>query len=202
MAKLKLPDSEIVEQIDKIQQELACIQVLVENHEDFCNFEEFLNREFVKQDVLSYAEKEQIILFYQDFYQDYLERNPSFSDRSNPLSNPQKSASDRTFYDLLSLHPGSPHLYSLITTYGRYHTHADAEILHLLGGEAIFGFVKLDGSQLEVLLQAGDYIHIPPRCEHYFSLTASLQCKAVRYFATTNGWVPQHTNRVKLDRSG
>jgi cupin superfamily acireductone dioxygenase involved in methionine salvage len=87
-----------------------------------------------------------------------------------------------------------PHLYALLAHCDRCHTHTDSEALYILAGEGIFGFVRPDGSQVELIVQPEEYIRVPAGIEHWFSPTASLQLKAVRYFTSVEGWVPQYTN--------
>jgi 1,2-dihydroxy-3-keto-5-methylthiopentene dioxygenase len=179
MSILKLSNGEIIESESQIQQELACLNILFKSYDAPKSLDS--NSESGKllgQDVLSYADKDQILQSHKNDLQSH------------------KAEIDNLYYDLLVLHPGSPKLHSLTTTYSRYHTHTEAEALYVLSGEAIFGFVKPDGSQVELLLRSHDYIHIPARCEHWFSTTASLHLKAVRYFATADGWMPQHTGRA------
>lgn len=172
MPILKLSSGAVLASEIKIQQELACLSIQIKTYE----FGKSLSFDkLISQDVLSYAEKEEILLSYASYF-----KSCNFK-----LGN--------VCYDLLVLHPGSPSLYSLTATYSRYHTHTDAEVLYILSGEVIFGFVQADGSQIELLLQENDYIHIPPGCEHWFSLSASMHCKALRYLTTADGWIPQHT---------
>ncbi|MEP0872543.1 cupin domain-containing protein [Trichocoleus desertorum AS-A10] len=101
--------------------------------------------------------------------------------------------------DLLVFHPGSSQLHS-ISTYNRYHTHKAPEALYILSGEAIFSFIELDGQQVQLLVQPGDYVQIAAGVEHWFSPTASLEFKAVRYFTTVDGWVPQYTELGELKK--
>lgn len=103
--------------------------------------------------------------------------------------------------DLLSMHPGSPNLWSLETTYGRYHTHQSAEILHVLAGEMIFGLIDGSRQQMQLLLQADDFLSIPAGVEHWSSLSASLTCRIVRHFVSVDGWLPLHTG-TKILYSG
>jgi cupin superfamily acireductone dioxygenase involved in methionine salvage len=56
--------------------------------------------------------------------------------------------------------------------------------LYLLAGECILGFLHPDGFLIELIVQAEEYIKVPARIRHWFSLSALLQVKAVRYFAT------------------
>ena len=101
--------------------------------------------------------------------------------------------------DLLNVHPGIPNLQMLLHTYSRYHTHTASEPLYVLAGEMIFGFVKPDGSRLQLLVQPQDYISIPVGVEHWCSLSASLNFKAVRYFTSVEGWVPNYTGTQLSD---
>jgi 1,2-dihydroxy-3-keto-5-methylthiopentene dioxygenase len=182
MSILKFSNGETLKNESEIQQELACLNIQIKTYDSHKSFD-FGSSEgkLLVQDVLSYAEKDQIV----ESYKTKLESD--------------KPQVDNLCYDLLVLHPGSANLYSLTATYSRYHTHADAEALYVLSGEAIFGFVRPDGSQVELLLQAHDYIYIPTGCEHWFSPAASLHFKAVRYFTTAGGWTPQHTGRLNLE---
>jgi 1,2-dihydroxy-3-keto-5-methylthiopentene dioxygenase len=63
----------------------------------------------------------------------------------------------------------------------------------------IYGFVRPDGSQVQLLVQAQDYLYIPADVEHWCSPTASLNFKAVRYFAIAEGWVPNYTGTQVSD---
>jgi len=97
--------------------------------------------------------------------------------------------------DLIVLHPEIPNLDDLLAKFERIHTHADAEVRYIIDGEGVFGFVCPDGSQMELLIQAEEYINVPPGTEHWFYLTPQRRIKAVRYFSGTEGWVPYYTNR-------
>lgn len=137
--------------------------------------------DLLSKDVLSEAEKHQILEQYRQ-RADHLEQEH-----------------EHFRCDLLTLHPGSPQLYSLTATQGPYHVQADPERMDLLIGEAMFGFVYPDASQIKLLLQPQEQIQIPAGVEHWFSPTASLQMKAVRYFASADGWVPQYTGTARQE---
>jgi 1,2-dihydroxy-3-keto-5-methylthiopentene dioxygenase len=179
MSILKLDNGEIIRNESEIQLILAPLYIQVKN----CYSDKLLDdtldcTKVLARDVLDYSEKNQVIQSYSNFLDSLKQEFGSL------------------WYDLLVLHPGSANLYSLTTTYSRYHTHMDAEALYLLSGEGLFGFIRPDGSHVQLLLEKHDYIHIPAGCEHSFSLAASLNLKAVRYFATADGWMPQHTGRT------
>jgi 1,2-dihydroxy-3-keto-5-methylthiopentene dioxygenase len=96
--------------------------------------------------------------------------------------------------DLIALHPQTPDLATLLAKFSLVHTHADDEVRYIIAGEGVFGLVRPDSSQVELTVQAGDYINIPANTEHWFYLTASRTFKAVRYFMNTDAWIPQYTD--------
>ena len=95
--------------------------------------------------------------------------------------------------DLIVLHPDIPSLDVLLSKFDKCHTHADDEVRYVIDGEGTFGFVRPDGSQMELTIQAEQYINIPAGTEHWFVLTSSRRIKAVRYFSGTEGWVPYYS---------
>lgn len=92
--------------------------------------------------------------------------------------------------DLMVLHPGSPSLYPFLLRSDRWHTHTHAEGLYILSGECILSFIHPNGTPMQLLLQPGDYVKIPERLPHRFSLSASLNLKAVQYSFTPEGCIP------------
>jgi 1,2-dihydroxy-3-keto-5-methylthiopentene dioxygenase len=95
--------------------------------------------------------------------------------------------------DLIVLYPDLPNLDDLLIKFERCHTHADDEVRYIIDGEGVFGFVLPDGSQGELTVQAEEYINVPAGTEHWFHLTPARRIKAVRYFTSTAGWVPEYT---------
>lgn len=106
-----------------------------------------------------------------------------------------------TSRDLIVLHPDVPNLETLLAKFEKVHTHADDEVRYIVDGEGVFGFVLPDRSQVELTVQAEEYINVPAGTEHWFYLTPSRRIKAVRYFAGTAGWVPEYTDiQIRLPR--
>lgn len=95
--------------------------------------------------------------------------------------------------DLIVLHPGVENLDALLAKFDRIHTHADDEVRYIIDGEGVFEFIRPDGSQVELTIQAEDYIRVPAGTEHLFYLTPKRRIKAIRYFSSTEGWVPRYT---------
>jgi 1,2-dihydroxy-3-keto-5-methylthiopentene dioxygenase len=136
-------------------------------------------KDLVERDVLELEHRQNLLELYQDHLAAIVPEG------------------EYAWCDLLVLHPGSPNLQTIEHNYGRYHTHTDPEVFYVLAGSAIFGFTHPDdGSQMQLRLEVGDFLHIPSDVEHWFSLTAILQFKAVRYFVSTNSWMAHYTNPV------
>jgi 1,2-dihydroxy-3-keto-5-methylthiopentene dioxygenase len=176
MAILKLEDGTILTDINDIAQELTPLNIQlnswsVGDHPD-------LHR-WLEQDSLNEDEKEQVLKAL-DHYFEQLKQTAGYQSR-----------------DLIVLHPGVPNLDGLLTKFEQIHTHADDEVRYIIDGEAIFGFVHPDGSQVELTVQPEEYINVPGGTEHWFYLTPARRIKAVRYFISTEGWVPQYTGREK-----
>lgn len=127
------------------------------------------------QDTLSDAEKEQVLTRLDHYFQ-ALQQSGGYQSR-----------------DLIVLHPHVPNLEGLLSQFSRCHTHADDEVRYIIAGEGVFGFVCPDSSQVELTIQAEEYINVPTGTEHWFLLTSQQRVKAVRYFTTTTGWTPDYT---------
>lgn len=173
MAILRLEDSTIYTQLNDIARELASLNIRIER----CPVGENLDLPgLLAQDILSPTQKEQVLQGVSSHFEQ-VKRYGSYQWR-----------------DLMVVHPGATYLYALINPLDRCHTQVDDEALYILAGEGIFGFVRPDGSQVELIVQAENYINVPSGTEHWFCLTALLHIKAVRYFTTVGGWTPQYTH--------
>lgn len=172
MARLQLEDSTIYTNLGDIAEELAPLNIEIRR----LPLKKPHASELLAQDILTLSQKEQILAAADDYFEEF------------------KHTAGYQWRELTVLHPGSPYLYALITQFDRCHTHADDEALYILAGECIFGFVLPDGSQMELIVQAQEYINIPSGIEHWFRPTGSLHLKAVRYFTTVGGWMPQYTD--------
>ncbi|MEG3846897.1 acireductone dioxygenase [Microcoleus sp. herbarium19] len=174
MAVLQLEDGRTYTNIKAIASQLAVLSIEIDRLPMNANPGV---QELLVQDILNVTEKQQILAAFKTEFAYF------------------KRASGCQWCDLKVLHPGSPQIYPLMNQSHRTHTHTDAEVLHILAGECVFGFVYSNGSQVQLMLQAEEYIKVPPNTEHWFYLTHSLYLKAVQYYTTAQGWVPQYTNR-------
>ncbi|PSB46907.1 acireductone dioxygenase [filamentous cyanobacterium Phorm 6] len=174
MAVLQLEDGSIYTNIGAIASQLAVLNIEIDR---LPTNENPTIQELLAQDILNVTEKQQILTAFKTEFAYF------------------KRVSGCQWCDLKVLHPGSQQIYALMTQSNRTHTHADAEVIHILAGECVFGFVYANGSQIQLMLQAAEYIKVPANTEHWFYLTPLLYLKAVQYYTTAQGWVPEYTNR-------
>jgi 1,2-dihydroxy-3-keto-5-methylthiopentene dioxygenase len=174
MAVLQLEDGTTYSEIGAIARQLAKLNITVDRlpikkHPAV--------EKLLAQDILNPPEKQQVLQALKGEFEEL------------------KRASGYQWCDLKVLHPGSPQVWAIENQSHRTHTHKDAEVMHVLTGECVFGFVNSKGSQIQLLLQAEEYIKVPENTEHWFYLVPPLCWKAVQYYTTAEGWVPQYTNR-------
>ncbi|QSJ20534.1 acireductone dioxygenase [Nostoc sp. UHCC 0702] len=180
MAILKLENGTILTDIQDIAPELASLNIQLNRWTVGDNPD--LHR-LLAQDSLDEDEKEQVLKAL-DSYFEQLQQTAGYQSR-----------------DLIVLHPGVANLEGLLAKFDQIHTHADDEVRYIIDGEAIFGFVRRDRTQVELTVQPEEYINVPAGTEHWFYLTPARRVKAVRYFISTEGWVPQYTGREKAVKS-
>jgi len=180
VAILQLEDGTTYTQLGDIARELAPLKVQlncwpVGDHPEI--------HRLLAKDALSDEEKEQVLQAV-DHYFAQLQQTAGYQSR-----------------DLIVLHPEVPNLDTLLSKFNQCHYHTDDEVRYIVAGEGVFGFVRPDGSQVELTVQAEEYINVPANTEHWFYLTPSQRVKAVRYFTTTEGWVPEYTGKEIRFRS-
>lgn len=180
MAILQLEDGTTYTQLGDIARELAPLNVQLNRWPVGDNPE--IHRLLAK-DALSDEEKEQVLQGLDSYFEE-LKASAGYQSR-----------------DLIVLHPEVPNLNALLSKFDPCHYHTDAEVRYIVAGEGIFGFVRPDGSQVELTVQAQEYINVPENTEHWFYLTPSQRIKAVRYFTTTEGWLPEYTGTEKRFRT-
>ncbi len=100
--------------------------------------------------------------------------------------------------DLVVIHESIPGLAEMLAKFEKIHYHDDDEVRYILAGKGYFGFVDTQGGQFMLEVNAGDYINVPAKAEHWFTLGDAQRIKAVRYFIDTSGWTPNYTGRTML----
>lgn len=172
MATLQLDNGTILTDLHSIAAELAPLHIQL-NRWPVGNDPHL--HQLLAQEQLTDPEKEQILTGLDSYFQQ-LQQTADYQSR-----------------DLIVLHPNIPNLDDLLTKFDRIHTHANDEVRYILDGTGVFGFVRPDGSQVELTVEAEEYINVPAGTEHWFYLTPQRRIKAIRYFTDTEGWVPQYT---------
>jgi len=173
MASLKLEDGSILEDLEAIKKELATLKIVLECKR-VGTAPELLT--LLNKDALEPTEKELVLSELDHFFQE-LKNDKGYQTR-----------------DLIVLHPEIPGINDLLSKFERCHTHDDDEVRYVVAGEGVFGFVRPDGTQIELKVVAEDYINVPANTEHWFYMTSDKKIKAVRYFTGTDGWTPKYTD--------
>lgn len=176
MAILRKENGNETRDFGEIQQELADLNIQLKiwpvgNHPEL--------KSLLSKDRLIDNEKEQVLYLLNHYFEE-LQNSAGYRDR-----------------DLIVLHSETPQLDEMLAKFDRCHTHDDDEVRYIVDGEGVFGFIKPDGSQISLQIQAGEYINVPKNTEHWFVLTNKKRIKAVRYFTSTDGWTPIYTDTTK-----
>lgn len=174
MAILRLENGTTYTQLNDISRELAPLNIKL-NRWPIGESSEIRN--LLEKDALSHEEKEQVLQALDSYFQE-LQQTAGYQSR-----------------DLIVLHPEVPNLSTMLSKFNQCHTHADDEVRYIVAGEGVFGFVRPDGSQVEVTVEPEEFINVPANTEHWFYLTPQQRIKAVRYFTSTEGWTPQYTGQ-------
>lgn len=94
--------------------------------------------------------------------------------------------------DVIRLTPEVPNLEALLAKFDKEHFHDDDEVRFIQAGEGTFGLALEGGERFEILVEAGDYVSIPARFWHWFTLTPARRITAIRLFKDRSGWVPHY----------
>ena len=172
MARLTLEGGRTLTELEAIGEELAPLSIRVDR---WPIGEDRVVQELLARPALKDAEKAQV-LEGLDRYFHQLRDTAGYQTR-----------------DLIVLHPEVPGLDEMLAKFDRCHRHDADEVRYIVDGDGVFGFVRPERSQVRLLVEAGEYINVPAGTEHWFYLTPSRRIKAVRYFTTTEGWVPRYT---------
>jgi 1,2-dihydroxy-3-keto-5-methylthiopentene dioxygenase len=98
---------------------------------------------------------------------------------------------------MVILNPQTPNLETLLAKFDKSHYHDDDEVRYIFDGEGVFGFEGKDGTQFSITVTAGDYIIIPAKAYHWFTLTPARSIKAIRLFKDMSGWAPHYKSEAK-----
>lgn len=94
--------------------------------------------------------------------------------------------------DMVVLNPATPNIDEMLAKFDKTHFHDDDEVRYIFDGEGVFGFEPKGNPAFSVNVTAGDYIIVPAKTNHWFTLTPSKSIKAIRLFKDMSGWVPHY----------
>jgi 1,2-dihydroxy-3-keto-5-methylthiopentene dioxygenase len=172
MAKLLMENGEVLTDLAHIGAELAPLGVKLSN---WPVSEEPQITELLAKDSLTDEEKGRVLEAHDHYF------------------NEMKAREGYQTRDLIVIHGGIPNIDELLAKFDKCHTHSEDEVRYIVAGDGVFGFVRPDGSQVELTVEPEEYINVPTGTEHWFHLTASKRIKAIRYFTSTAGWTPEYT---------
>ena len=137
MAILRMEDGQKLTELEAIAAELAPLNIGLSY---WTMGDDSELQMLLQSQALNEVEKEQVLVSL-DHYFESLKTDLGYTSR-----------------DLIVLHPDVPNLDGLLSKFNNVHTHADDEVRYIVDGEGIFGFVRPDGSQVELTVQASEYI--------------------------------------------
>jgi 1,2-dihydroxy-3-keto-5-methylthiopentene dioxygenase len=170
MAILRREDGKTYSEIREIEQQLNSLNVQIKQ----LTLENYLVnpavggslRNLFCQEIMNLSEKQAIL------------------QALSPQCNKSQHLEGCTWCELMAINPSSPNLYQLLAQGSRPSRHTTDQIIYLLTGECILGFSSPDGGEMELLLHSQDYVKIPAGMRYWFSLSALLSVKAIRYFTS------------------
>lgn len=172
MAKLLMEDGKVLTDLDVIAREMAPLGIGLSK---WPVSTDPAIRALLAKDVLSDEEKVAVLAAHDHYFND-LAKSDGYQTR-----------------DLIVIHGAIPNLDVMLAKFDKCHTHSEDEVRYIVAGEGVFGFVRPDGSQVELTVEPEEYINVPTGTEHWFHLTATRSIKAIRYFTSTAGWSPEYT---------
>lgn len=94
--------------------------------------------------------------------------------------------------DIVVLSPQTPNLEAMLAKFDKTHYHDDDEVRFIIDGEGTFGFEPEGKPSFAITVTTGDYIIVPAKTWHWFTLTSSRAIKAMRLFKDMSGWTPHY----------
>lgn len=173
MAALTFDDGKCIGEFDEVVGALAPLGIRLER---WPVGDDATIRALLARPTLDSAEKDQVSAYYDRYFE------------------PLKAAGGCEARDLIVLHGDIEDLDAIVAKYHRCHVHSDDELRYILDGEGVFGVVLPDGGQVELHVEAGEYIAVPQGVEHWFRLTEARRVKSMRYFTATAGWQADFTD--------
>jgi len=172
MAKLLMENGSVLTDLNQIGQEMAPLGIKLSKWPVSTEPEV---KALLEKESLSDEEKVRVLAAHDHYFFD-LQKQDGYQTR-----------------DMIVIHGGIPNIDVMLAKFDKCHTHSEDEVRYIVAGEGVFGFVRPDGTQVELTVEPEEYINVPTGTEHWFHLTATRAIKAIRYFTSTAGWSPEYT---------
>jgi 1,2-dihydroxy-3-keto-5-methylthiopentene dioxygenase len=97
--------------------------------------------------------------------------------------------------DVVSLYPTTPNIDVMLAKFDKKHLHTEDEIRFCVQGRGVFTiFPEGGGEAIDVELRPGDFISVPAKYHHLFTLCEDKQITCIRLFVDPAGWVAHYVN--------
>lgn len=94
--------------------------------------------------------------------------------------------------DVVTLYPDTPNLEVMLGKFDKKHLHVEDEVRFCVQGSGVFTLYPDQGGALDVHLQPGDFISVPAKYHHLFTLTDERRITAIRLFVDPAGWIAHY----------
>ncbi len=94
--------------------------------------------------------------------------------------------------DVVTLYPDTPNLDVMLAKFDKKHLHVEDEVRFCVQGSGVFTLFPEAGGAWEVELKPGDFISVPAKYHHLFTLTDERRITAIRLFVDPAGWIAHY----------
>jgi 1,2-dihydroxy-3-keto-5-methylthiopentene dioxygenase len=95
--------------------------------------------------------------------------------------------------DRVRVAPGDGRWPLLRSRFRQRHTHTDHELRVFVRGQGLFELALQEGGRAQLLVEAGEWLALPPHTPHAFDAGAVPDFDALRLFTSDQGWVSTPT---------
>jgi 1,2-dihydroxy-3-keto-5-methylthiopentene dioxygenase len=96
--------------------------------------------------------------------------------------------------DVVSLWPDTPNLDVMLAKFDKKHLHTEDEVRFCVQGRGVFTVFPDSHEPLDIELRPGDFISVPAKFHHLFTLCDDRTITAIRLFVDPAGWVAHYVN--------
>ena len=96
--------------------------------------------------------------------------------------------------DVISLYPDTPNLDTMLAKFDKKHLHDADEVRFCVQGRGIFTLFPDTTEAVDVELRPGDFISVPAKYHHLFTLCDDRKMTCIRLFVDSAGWIAHYVN--------